>query len=68
MEIKYLVFTDSYLLSVFYTDAQCWQYSLVFKDNSFYCPHEIFDSSNAAYLEAREAPRNVMALKKMYEN
>ena len=68
MEIKYLVFTDSYLLSVFYTDAQCWQYSLLFRDHSFYCPHEIYDSSNAAYLEARETARNMMALKKMYEN
>ena len=68
MEIKYLLFTDSYLFSVFYTDAQCWQYSLLFKDHSFYSPNEIFYSSNAAYLEARETARKMMALKKMDEN
>ncbi len=68
MVIKYLVFTDSYLLSVFYTDAQCWQYSLLFIDHSFYCPHEIYNSSTSAYLEARETARNMIALKKMDEN
>ncbi len=50
---------------VFYTDAQCWQYSLLFRDRSFYSPHEIYNSPTSAYLEARETARNMIALKKM---
>ena len=60
MRIEYLVNSDGCLISVFCTEANYWQYALLFSDSSFYCPHEIYISAQAAYRVAIQAARTVM--------
>ena len=60
MQIEKLVLIRGCLLCVFYTPSQAWQYAILFEDASFYCPCEIYYTSDAAYRVGRDAIRTTL--------
>ncbi|WP_144875714.1 hypothetical protein [Hyella patelloides] len=55
MKIEHLIYLDGCLLCVFYTNINCWQYSIFFNYFSFYDPYEFYCTSNAAVQVGKDA-------------